>query len=176
MSQYMVTIAPVTGGAPSTVDPQMVALVEIVNGQSQIVELTMRAAEGSALVKGVLPVVDLDLLARAITAPFSEDGDSEPSGEPVRRQPAHGSTRAGASRTPARAVSKPAAPAKRAAKSGDLDAPRVYRRMPDPVELQRAYEETGSIIGVAKRFDVPAHTAQGWIGRLRRRSADRSDS
>lgn len=45
---------------------------------------------------------------------------------------------------------------------------RPYRRMPDPDSLQRVHAETGSIAGVARHYDVPVHTAQGWIGRLRR--------
>jgi hypothetical protein len=59
-----------------------------------------------------------------------------------------------------------------AAKAAHLTRGRAYRRTPDPAALAAAYEETGSITGVAEHFGVPVHTAQGWISRLRRRNAE----
>ena len=53
---------------------------------------------------------------------------------------------------------------------------RAYRRAPGIEELEAAYAETGTIAGVAEHFDVPVHTAQGWISRLRRKTAAQANS
>jgi hypothetical protein len=47
---------------------------------------------------------------------------------------------------------------------------RAYRKMPDAAELMAAFAEVGSVTGLAERYGVPRHTAQGWIGRARKRS------
>ncbi|MFI2650796.1 MULTISPECIES: hypothetical protein [Micromonospora] len=44
---------------------------------------------------------------------------------------------------------------------------RVYRRSPD--DLESVYQQAGSVAAVADHYDVPRHTAQGWIRTLRRR-------
>ncbi|PZG01627.1 hypothetical protein C1I99_06290 [Micromonospora deserti] len=46
---------------------------------------------------------------------------------------------------------------------------RVYRRSPD--DLESVYQQAGSVAAVADHYDVPRHTAQGWIRTLRRRQA-----
>jgi hypothetical protein len=43
---------------------------------------------------------------------------------------------------------------------------RAYRRMPE--DIIEAFREAGSVSGVAAHYGVPRHTAQGWIGRLRK--------
>jgi hypothetical protein len=42
---------------------------------------------------------------------------------------------------------------------------RAYRRMPE--DLARVYQELSSPSAVASHYDVPRHTAQGWIRRLK---------
>ncbi|TDB76292.1 hypothetical protein [Micromonospora sp. KC723] len=44
---------------------------------------------------------------------------------------------------------------------------RVYRRSPD--DLESVYQQAGSVAAVADHYNVPRHTAQGWIRTLRRR-------
>ncbi|MFI6267222.1 hypothetical protein [Micromonospora sp. NPDC051006] len=46
---------------------------------------------------------------------------------------------------------------------------RVYRRSPG--DLESVYQQAGSVAAVADHYDVPRHTAQGWIRTLRRRQA-----
>jgi hypothetical protein len=43
---------------------------------------------------------------------------------------------------------------------------RAYRRMPPADEVTAAYRQVGSISGLAERFNVPRHTAQGWARQL----------
>ena len=45
---------------------------------------------------------------------------------------------------------------------------RAYRRMPPPEEVLAAYEQAGSLSGLAEHYQVPRHTIQGWASRLRR--------
>lgn len=45
---------------------------------------------------------------------------------------------------------------------------RAYRKMPDADELRSSYQRLGTVTAVAKHYGVPRHTAQGWIGRLRK--------
>jgi len=45
---------------------------------------------------------------------------------------------------------------------------RPYRRMPPADEVLAAYEQTGTVSGLAEHFGVPRHTVQGWARRLRR--------
>jgi hypothetical protein len=49
---------------------------------------------------------------------------------------------------------------------------RAYRRMPDAEAVLAAYEEVGSVSGLADYFGVPRHTVQGWARRLRREGYD----
>ncbi|WBB69093.1 hypothetical protein [Micromonospora sp. WMMD812] len=46
---------------------------------------------------------------------------------------------------------------------------RVYRR--SPADLEAVYQQAGSVAAVADHYDVPRHTAQGWIRTMRRRQA-----
>ncbi|MEU6720260.1 hypothetical protein ABZ897_53155 [Nonomuraea sp. NPDC046802] len=155
--QYAITIAPVVNGQEAK--PDMVVRVEIIDGQPHVVEFTMRAQVGADLASGPLPFVDLEYLARAFAPSESAQAVTPPPSapEPPDAEPA---------RRPA-ARKRAASPAPAA--GGGLTTARAYRKMPDPAELQRVYSETSSIAGVAKHYDVPTHTAQGWISRLRRR-------
>lgn len=45
---------------------------------------------------------------------------------------------------------------------------RAYRRMPPAGEVLKAYEEVGTVSGLAEYYGVPRHTVQGWARRLRR--------
>ncbi|MFJ4649657.1 hypothetical protein ACIP5Y_00110 [Nocardia sp. NPDC088792] len=63
----------------------------------------------------------------------------------------------------------PAAPIPaRVPHSVEAEAGRAYRRMPDIGELRATYERMGTVTAVARHYGVPRHTAQGWIGRLRK--------
>lgn len=45
---------------------------------------------------------------------------------------------------------------------------RSYRRMPPAEEVMAAYQQVGSISGLAVHFNVPPYTAQGWARQLRK--------
>ena len=44
---------------------------------------------------------------------------------------------------------------------------RPYRRMPDPDIIMKAYRKVGTVTGLADRFEVPRHTVNHWVRRLR---------
>lgn len=167
MEQYTVTVTRDGGdGSEPESRPQMTARVEVENGRAHVVELNMRAPTGADITSAALPPVDLERLAQAFgnTVPGPETPVAEPrteserpvkpAGRPERQRPAR-TRRHTARQSGGTAPSLPGA--------------RAYRKTPDPEELQRVYQEAGSIVGVAKHYDVPTHTAQGWIGRLRKR-------
>jgi hypothetical protein len=51
--------------------------------------------------------------------------------------------------------------------------PRAYRRIPD--DLAQTFTRLGSVTQLAAHYQVPRHTAQGWINRLRREAQQGTD-
>jgi transposase-like protein len=45
--------------------------------------------------------------------------------------------------------------------------------MPD--DLAQVYAEIGSVTALARHYDVPRHTAQGWVGRMRSQGGGSSE-
>ncbi|MGY1900761.1 hypothetical protein [Nocardia gipuzkoensis] len=54
------------------------------------------------------------------------------------------------------------------ADSAEPESGRAYRKMPDPDELRENLQKIGTVTGLAKYYGVPRHTAQGWVGRLKK--------
>jgi len=73
-----------------------------------------------------------------------------------------------ATKTAAKAAKKTRMAAKARTGAPTEDAGRQYRRMPDPAELVVAYNEATSVTELAGRYEVPRHTMNGWLARLRR--------
>ncbi|MFG2058540.1 hypothetical protein ACGFI9_31400 [Micromonospora sp. NPDC048930] len=88
------------------------------------------------------------------------------------KAPAAGTTRAGGRKTAAGAKARTAGrkATKQTAKGEAAKTEgRVYRRSPS--DLESVYQQAGSVAAVADHYNVPKHTAQGWIRTLRRRQA-----
>jgi hypothetical protein len=146
VSRYAITITPLdSDGNVSEDASQTTVRVDVSGGQVQIKELTVKVADGSKLTQGEVLNLDFDILAQA----FGSRG-----GAPAARRAAS------APAVPAATGSRRRAPAK---------TERAYRRMPDPDEVRATYMKSRTITGVAAFYDVPTHTAQGWVSRLRRR-------
>ncbi|HEV2375433.1 MAG TPA: hypothetical protein VGS19_25135, partial [Streptosporangiaceae bacterium] len=178
VSQYVVTIQPVLGttGLASEIH-ETVVHIDVQGDQVLVRELTLRAPKGAALADAETPYVDFELLLKAFVRPDSA-ASAAPAAAAQPGAAAHKETaprEEAAPHTPAprRAVPANSAPGKQAApESARRVGPgRSYRRAPDPDVLAAVYEETNSIAGVAERFGVPTHTAQGWISRLRQKNA-----
>jgi hypothetical protein len=164
MSRYTITISADDGaGAQTTVS------VDVERGATRITELKVKAPAGAGLSGQQLSSVDYELLLRAILPA---------TGETTADTPAVPSARRGARVTDGRRGRRSSAgeakgvAARRRARAGRAEAAtpstgRVYRRMPD--DLADVYAQTRSVTAVARHYDVPRHTAQGWMNRLRSR-------
>ncbi|MEU5550033.1 MULTISPECIES: hypothetical protein [unclassified Micromonospora] len=161
MSDYTITIR--SEGA----DTETVICVDIDDSTPRVVELVMRA--GSGISAPTLPSFDLNLLLRAL---FPAGGTpvtpasvvESPTEVPAAEQsftPATGnrSVRSGANRSGSGTT--------RRRTEAAVPKGRVYRRMPE--DVVEVFNRTGTVTAVAEHYGVPRHTAQGWIGRLRRR-------
>lgn len=175
VSQYIITIVPVQDDGEEITGPvaQTVVRLETGNGHPVVRELTVRAPQSAGLT-GELPYVDFDALLRAFIPPQDREKSRPVGGAlPTASRPAVtvGPVPATTAATAA-AVPPPPRPARRAGEPerlSRLKAGRAYRRAPDPADLEAVYEQVGTISRVAEHFDVPVHTAQGWISRMRRK-------
>ena len=157
MTQYIVTVRTSDTAESDESEAQMTVLVDASGEQPYVKEMTIRAGANGGLVSQSLAQIDPVQLARAFQAGGVRDYTAEPAPEPkpAPRAPA-------GKRTPKKRQS-PAQP------SGVRGA-RAYRRAPDLAELETVYAEVGTVAGVASHYDVPAHTAQGWVTRMRRKA------
>jgi hypothetical protein len=173
MSQYVITIIPV-GGDDDFDGPVWQAIVRIdaESGRTSVKELTIRAADGGSLSEHEIPHVDVSMLVRAFDPAGASDVPVSSSAAKLSAARAAAKPRRTATRQSARGSSVQRTVSREAAKANRLNAGRAYRRAPSAEELEGVYAQTGTIAGVAAHFDVPVHTAQGWISRLRRNNAE----
>ncbi|MET9265634.1 hypothetical protein [Amycolatopsis sp. NPDC004079] len=123
-------------------------IVDATTPQPRIVELKVRST-GNGLTSQSIPPVDLDLLVRAFLPSAEEPG------KPAVK------FRQAVAETPETPSDPPG--------SGSPDGGgRAYRKMPEVAEVLAVYEQTGTVTAMAAHFGVPRHTAQGWMGRIRR--------
>jgi hypothetical protein len=143
--------------------------------------MTLQSSAASGLTSATLPIIDLKGVVEAL-----QSGIAPGIAPPEKPKPAKVSAaRSSSSISPKRADAQPrrsgagtpaSSGAGTSAKSAvtpkdDISAERVYRRMPDAKELAAVYDRIGTVTGVAKHYDVPRHTAQGWMARLRKLDA-----
>ena len=188
MTRFVITIAPDNNPAAA----QTTVRIDTSSGQIRIAELTVRGG-GDGLAPADLPVIDFDLLLRAVsltpapagvgrrvlTATVTHPGGpaDDAAEQPRARAKQTRSTGGGTGRSTARrGRSGTAAQRRTAADAVIADAehavaaqpPRQYRRMPDAALVVQAYEQLGTIKALAEHFGVPRHTINGWARRLRR--------
>ncbi len=158
MSEYIITVVPVTDDGSVARVAQTTVRVETDGYATTVKELVVRAPDGAGLASGDLRRIDFELLLRAL----------QPSGAPRSRRPAPAPEPADG---PASAPAPRRGGVARVSRAAEhLQAGRAYRRAPDLDELEEVYLRVGTIAGVAAHFEVPVHTAQGWITRMRRRN------
>jgi hypothetical protein len=127
----------------------------------RIVEVTITASGADGLSAPSLLGIDLNGVIRALIA------GAQPAPDSVATPPATPAASAPPAEPDATRTVAGAPSGKKAAKSD-----RPYRQMPEPAELQAVFDEVGTVTGVAARYGVPRHTAQGWVGRLRKASGN----
>jgi hypothetical protein len=67
----------------------------------------------------------------------------------------------------AKAAKEPAGRRGRRAAKSKPGGERSYRRMPAAEEVMDAYQQVGTVSGLAEHFDVPVYTVHSWARRLR---------
>jgi hypothetical protein len=147
---------------------------------------------GNALPAGQLPAIDYTLLLQAIDisrparAPATKTPAGTAAAATTQYQPASGSTNPQAARPRTRGAAARTGDAagntattagkntkKTAINTGHTgsDTTRRYRHAPD--DLAAVYQKLGSAAAVADHYQVPRHTANGWIRRLRDQASSR---
>lgn len=154
MGDYTITIRAEETGTETVIS------IDLDGSTPRVVELAMRA--GSGLSAPTLPTFDLNQLLQVL---FPSSAAVEQAAE--QPQPA---SRAAVGKRSVQSAPRPgtAAPGRRRTEAPALTG-RVYRRMPD--DVVEVFNRTGTVTAVAEHYGVPRHTAQGWIGRLRRSGA-----
>lgn len=150
MDRFVIDVAKTNASAPG--EAHATINVEFADGRPRVTELIIRAGGEGSLDSANLPIVDL-LLRALSTDVLPPSGTVAAATVAPGRRAASAATRAPSGR-PSRS--------RRARQSG-----RAYRRMPEPTDVLSAYQETGTITGLAEYFDVPLHTVKGWTRRLR---------
>jgi hypothetical protein len=103
--------------------------------------------------------------AKSVAAKGSTAKGSTAKGSTAKGSTAKSSTSKGGT---AKSTGKAAAAKKTS--TGSAQSERVYRRMPD--DFATVYQQAGTAAAVADHYDVPRHTAHGWIRRLRDQGAN----
>jgi hypothetical protein len=152
----------------------MVIHLDTTSDTPRVLEITMAAAAGGSLSALSIPQLALDRLVSA----FAVDPPSTPAPSPasVTAEEAETTPTAAPVETSAKAKAPAGKPttvkpgkARRPAKAAaPADTGRQYRRMPDASELVGAYHEATSVTELAAQYEVPRHTMNGWLARLRR--------
>ena len=159
MSSYTVTISPEEGGGAETT-----IRVDVENWVARITELVVRPSAGRDG-SGEIGGIDLDLLMRVVQPAITAiEGGRNPS--PAPASPRRSRAADAGQRTAGRPGDDATATAEAPARASASLRPRAYRRIPP--DLREAFARLGSVTEVAAHYDVPRHTAQGWINRLRR--------
>lgn len=174
MSSYTITITPDDDSATATT-----LRLETSHGDVKLTDLHLHA--GGGLSNGVLPAIDYGLLLRAITpttpTPIGTARPQAPA-EPVaaRSRPGRGGVMSGpgpnanTSRGTGVGRAKTATPTSaRKSNRATAGSERAYRRMPD--DFAAVYRQAGTASAIADHYNVPRHTAHGWIRRLRGQAA-----
>jgi hypothetical protein len=160
MSTYLVLITPDESDGPARA--QTTVRVET-SPVPRITEISVVSTGAEGLSTQALPVADLDAVLHALASGVQQRDSrsvsaangpsSPPMAEPARE---------------AAGQRKAAAGLPAVTDGGKADRP--YRHMPDAEEVKRVYESVGSVTALAKHYEVPRHTAQGWMNRLRKAS------
>ncbi|WP_215544126.1 hypothetical protein [Amycolatopsis sp. CA-230715] len=137
----------------------MTVLIETSGDKPYVKELTIRTgAEG---VSAAQSLARIDPAQLALAFRPEQRQPAPPAPQKAQAKSAKGT----AERRPAKTRKQNAAKPRPA---------RTYRRAPEFDELAKVYDEVGTITGVASHYDVPVHTAQGWVTRMRNKAEQHS--
>jgi hypothetical protein len=162
MTSYTITITPEGSDGTTTT-----LRLDVNRGVATLTDVHLHA--GAGLSAGKLPAIDYALLLRAVG-----QETAAPARATAARRAAGGRQPAKATRRAARAAAQPAkatrsrVAAKKASRGAGGEG-RAYRRTPD--DLAAVFKRLGGATAVADHYEVPRHTVQGWLRRLRTQGA-----
>ncbi len=173
MSSYTIVItSDVTQDGDMIADnSQLTIRVDVTPPEPRVTAIAINSTSQSGLTSLNVPRINIAAIVTALAARFPPQSLA-----PVRAAVLPATTEQHpAEQTPSAPVDKGAAElvtqfdtVPEPPRTGHTAATRAYRKMPDTSELRDSYQRLGTVTAVARHYGVPRHTAQGWIGRLRK--------
>jgi hypothetical protein len=159
MSSYTITITPDDAKATTTT-----LLLDVTRGVATLTDVHLHA--GAGLSTGQLPAIDYALLLRAVGQEAGGPAKAAAAGRTAgrgRRPAKRARAAASAAAEPAK-VTRARVAAKKTTRTSS-DQGRAYRRMPE--DFAAVYKRLDGATAAAEHYQVPRHTVQGWLRRLR---------
>ncbi|MEU7632953.1 hypothetical protein AB0C34_23725 [Nocardia sp. NPDC049220] len=167
MGNYTVVITPDPVGDErdsSDVPHLTIRIAATASDTSRVTDIGINTTAPAGLTSQNVLGIDIEAIVTALARRFTPSGFHAASAGPPASASERNSEQMVLERTSAPAVGNPAP----GPSVTDSKGERAYRRMPDISELRATYKQLGTVAAVAKHYGVPRHTAQGWMGRLRR--------
>jgi hypothetical protein len=172
MSKYMVVIAREEPCGGSAEHPRLTLHVDTGEPRPRVSGVSVAFSGPGGLTSANLPDIDLAAVVQALASTLVTHGPGSPStllektSSPEAVQPAPSPAVPPAPVVDRQRLARGSAIAE-SPESAGADG-RRYRKMPDPDELRENLHRIGTVTGLAKYYQVPRHTAQGWVGRLKK--------
>lgn len=131
--------------------------------EPRVTDIAINTTSPAGLTADSIFDIDVSAIVAALAARFSHTALPPGSMDPPVPGPLGETASAGTQPSGSGSGSHVVAEAGSGSESG-----RAYRKMPEVSELLATYRQVGTVTGVAKHYGVPRHTAQGWMGRLRK--------
>ncbi|WP_157187436.1 hypothetical protein [Nocardia vinacea] len=166
MGSYTVVIIPDSpnGQGDSSDAPQLTIRVDASTSDTRVTGIAISTTGSAGLTSQQVCDIDIEAVVTALVRRFPSSGPRAAVAAASSEVPVGQSEQMMLENASVPEVADQAA----TPRSTDGEGGRAYRRMPDINELRATYEQLGTVTAVAKHFGVPRHTAQGWMGRLRK--------
>jgi hypothetical protein len=177
MGKYSIIISPVIpDGDVSTEQSRLKILVDTSHPEPRVTSISVSSDAPDGITSKNFPEINLPAITQALAirflAQFAESqlelfgGESTTSSDVAESSPARTDTPSIRRTTPTKESTRDRAA--ELTRTTEDNNGRAYRKMPDTDELREKYRSIGTVTGLAKYYGVPRHTAQGWMGRLRK--------
>ncbi|WP_405161487.1 hypothetical protein OG203_34870 [Nocardia sp. NBC_01499] len=177
MGKYTITITPeASDGTGSAGQPSLTLHIDADTSEPRVTGVAVHSNAPEGLTATNFPHIDLTAIARALATRTTSAATesqltlfaSRPDTASIARKSTTDSARKPLPRTDDRKPKDTDSVAVESSGSINESNERAYRRMPDPHEVREKFRSIGTVTGLAKHYNVPRHTAQGWVGRLRK--------
>ncbi|MEU1550757.1 hypothetical protein [Nocardia sp. NPDC005745] len=175
MGSYTVVITPhhAEAGATNISAPQLTIEVEDSRPEPRVTGIAISTEGSTGLTPQALTDIDIVAIVKALASRFVPHVENL---EPARLAAAPVQSKSSAVGSAPALAGQARDPVAIAPSDGSMTlfdgngaaSGRAYRRMPDADELRSQYQQLGTVTALARHYGVPRHTAQGWMGRLRK--------